>query len=131
MKTATEMASEISEHLELNSNAVLYAISVVMKGRNEVESMAWEKPVGEVLFDHENKELILFVPLTDTDGALPISCNSFLGGFSVELEKYGSYNVSVSDKNIVVDYTIRIDRPLIGFGESEDNSKFLVVVSND
>ncbi|MDD2775557.1 MAG: hypothetical protein PHU06_06350 [Gallionella sp.] len=78
MKIATEMVSEILEHLELNSNAVLYAISVVINSRNEVESMVWEKPVGEVFFDHEDKELILFVPLTDADGALPISCSSFL-----------------------------------------------------
>lgn len=49
----------------------------------------------------------------------------------MELVKYGSYSVYVSDKNIVDDYTIRTDSPVIGFGESKDNSKFLVVVPND
>jgi hypothetical protein len=130
MKSARQMVSEMTEHLESNSKAALFAISVVINSNNEVESMTWEKPVGEISFDHENKELILFVPFTEADDMLPISGNSFLSQYAVELEKYSSYSVCVSDKKIIDDLTVRVDRPLIGFGESEDNMKFFAVVSN-
>jgi hypothetical protein len=131
MKFANQMVSEITEHLESHSIAKLFAISVVINNNNEVESMAWEKPIYEISFDHNNKELILFVPLTEADAVLPISVSSFLMQYAVELEKYGSYNVCVSDRKIIDDLTVRIDRPLLGFGESEDNMKFFAVVSND
>jgi len=112
----------------------LFALAVTIDAGGQVEGQKWVAPISQVQFDANSSECLLHIE----DGEPPIN-RSRLNAARVTLADVLSmispanreYAVCTAQEAHLDDARVRIDTPIIGFGENPEERRYFVVVLGD
>ena len=111
-----EVQSEVEEHFRL------HVLKVTLNENGEAEEYGNALPVTKIEIDSENKECLLHFDEHSTDCVTITEAKALL----IDDEVQG-YEVFASEEKELDDSHVRLDTPLIGFGENAELNCFFVV----
>ena len=111
-----EVQSEVEEHFRL------HVLKVTLNENGEAEEYGNALPVTKIEIDSEDKECLLHFDEHSTDCVTITEAKALL--IDEEVQGYG---VFASEEKELDDSHVRLDTPLIGFGENAELNCFFVV----
>lgn len=124
-KLVRNLISEIKVVEGVDDTFTLNAIAVNFDSSNEVESMAWIKPVRKISADHEHGEILFHYDNESNKKDVGIVLADV---FDFLDESHLEYSACVAIENEIDGNYVRIDYPIIGTGENLDEKRCLFVV---
>lgn len=115
-----EVQNEVEEHFRL------HVLKVTLNENGEAEEFGNALPVTRIEIDSDNKECLLHFDEQSPDGVTITDAKALLVGGSLADEVLG-YAVFAAEVKELDDSQVRLDTPLIGFGENAELNCFFVV----
>jgi hypothetical protein len=115
-----EVQSEVEEHFRL------HVLKVTLNENGEAEEFGNALPVTKIEINSDNKECLLHFDEHSPDGVTITDAKALLVGGSLADEVLG-YAVFAAEEKELDDSHVRLDTPLIGFGENAELNCFFVV----
>lgn len=115
-----EVQSEVEEHFRL------HVLKVTLNENGEAEEYGNALPVTKIEIDAEDKECLLHFDEHSTDFVTIIEAKAMFVESLIDDEVQG-YEVFASEEKELEDSHVRLDTPLIGFGENAELKCFFVV----
>jgi hypothetical protein len=115
-----EVQSEVDEHFRL------HVLKVTLNENGEAEEFGNALPVTKIEIDSENKECLLHFDEQSPEGVTITDAKALLVNGSLADEVLG-YAVFAAEEKELDDSQVRLDTPLIGFGENAELKCFFVV----
>jgi hypothetical protein len=115
-----EVQSEVEEHFRL------HVLKVTLNENGEAEEFGNALPVTKIEINSDNKECLLHFDEQSPDGVTITDAKALLVGGSLADEVLG-YAVFAAEEKELDDSHVRLDTPLIGFGENAELNCFFVV----
>jgi len=116
-----EVQSEVEEHFRL------HVLKVTLNENGEAEEYGNALPVTKIEIDSEDKECLLHFDEHSTDFVTITEAKAlFINEEGIDAELQG-YEVFASEEKELDDSHVRLDTPLIGFGENAELNCFFVV----
>jgi hypothetical protein len=110
-----EVQSEIEEHFRL------HVLKVTLNENGEAEEFGNALPVTKIEIDSEDRECLLHFDEHSTDFVTITEAKALL------IDAVLGYEVFASEEKELDDSHVRLDTPLIGFGENAELNCFFVV----
>jgi hypothetical protein len=110
-----EVQSEVEEHFRL------HVLKVTLNENGEAEEYGNALPVTKIEIDSEDKECLLHFDEHSTD------CVTITEAKAMLTDEVQGYDVFASEEKELDDSHVRLDTPLIGFGENAELNCFFVV----
>jgi hypothetical protein len=120
-KNARDLLQEFSSQTDIADDFQLHVLKVNVSESGEVEPAGNAQPVITIDIDSENKECLLHF---DEATSEPVTVADIKALFVNDVL---DYEVCASQEKDVDDAVIRLDTPLIGFGEIVETKVFFVV----
>jgi len=116
-----EVQTEVEEHFRL------HVLKVTLNENGEAEEYGNALPVTKIEIDSEDKECLLHFDEHSTDCVTITEAKAlFINEEGIDDEVQG-YEVFASEEKELDDSHVRLDTPLIGFGENAELKCFFVV----
>ena len=115
-----EVQSEVEEHFRL------HVLKVTLNENGEAEEYGNALPVTKIEIDSEDKECLLHFDEHSTDFVTITEAKAMFVESLIDDEVQG-YEVFASEEKELEDSHVRLDTPLIGFGENAELKCFFVV----
>ncbi len=115
-----EVQREIEEHFRL------HVLKVTLNENGEAEEFGNALPVTKIEIDSEDRECLLHFDEHSTDFITIAKAKALLLNETLDAEVQG-YEVFTSEEKELDDSHVRLDTPLIGFGENAELNCFFVV----
>jgi hypothetical protein len=116
-----EVQAEVEEHFRL------HVLKVTLNENGEAEEYGNALPVTKIEIDSEDKECLLHFDEHSTDFVTITEAKAlFINEEGIDAELQG-YEVFASEEKELDDSHVRLDTPLIGFGENAELNCFFVV----
>ena len=115
-----EVQREIEEHFRL------HVLKVTLNESGEAEEFGNALPVTKIEIDSEDRECLLHFDEHSTDFITIAKAKALLLNETLDAEVQG-YEVFTSEEKELDDSHVRLDTPLIGFGENAELNCFFVV----
>jgi hypothetical protein len=115
-----EVQSEVEEHFRL------HVLKVTLNENGEAEEYGNALPVTKIEIDSEDKECLLHFDEQSTDGVTITEAKAILLNLNLSEDVQG-YAVFASEEKELDGSHVRLDTPLIGFGENTELKCFFVV----
>jgi len=120
-KTARDLLQEFQPQNEIDDDFRIHILKVIVGDNEEVEQSGNAQPVIKIEIDHENRECLLhFEEVSSTN----ITVSEIKAEFTAEVL---DYEVCAAQEKTLDDSYVRLDTPLIGFGENFELKCFFVV----
>ncbi|MBL4799114.1 MAG: hypothetical protein JKY50_17030 [Oleispira sp.] len=110
-----EVQSEVEEHFRL------HVLKVTLNENGEAEEYGNALPVTKIEIDSEDKECLLHFDEHSTD------CVTITEAKAMLTDEVLGYEVFAAEEKELDDSHVRLDTPLIGFGENAELNCFFVV----
>lgn len=123
-KLLSSLIEDISEIEEADESFSLNVIAVNINDSDEIESMAWVKPVHKIGVDTDSKEFLFHFEENPEDGSHSANLSDLFG---VLEEPHLDFEVCAALEHQIDDDWVRIDHPIIGIGQNIENKEILVV----
>ena len=115
-----EVQSEVEEHFRL------HVLKVTLNENDEAVEYGNALPVTKIEIDSEDKECLLHFDEHSTDFVTITEAKAMFVESLIDDEVQG-YEVFASEEKELEDSHVRLDTPLIGFGENAELKCFFVV----
>jgi hypothetical protein len=115
-----EVQSEVDEHFRL------HVLKVILNEKGEAEEFGNALPVTKIEIDSKSKECLLHFDEQSSDGVTISEVKALLVNESLTDEVLGYEVFAAEEKELDVSH-VRLDTPLIGFGENAELNCFFVV----
>lgn len=116
-----EVQSEVEEHFRL------HVLKVTLNENGEAEEYGNALPVTKIEIDSEDKECLLHFDEHSADSVTITEAKAlFINEEGIDAEVQG-YEVFASEEKELDGSHVRLDTPLIGFGENAELNCFFVV----
>lgn len=126
-KLVKDMIADINAEEGISDSYQLHAMYLKMNSEGEVESTEKVRPIFKVDIDVENEEFLLHI----TDDKNEVGEITLCDVINAANEKYYGYEVCIALEKEIDDSWIRVDTPLIGFGENSEQRVFFVIANAD
>ena len=120
-KSARDLLVEFDLQSEIEDDFHLHVLKVAIDENGEVEQSGNAQPVTKIEIDHENNECLLHFD-EDTSSHVTIS-----DAKSSLVDGVLDYEVCAAQEKTFDDSYVRIDTPLVGFGENFELKYFFAV----
>jgi hypothetical protein len=115
------LLQEFQPHNEIDDDFRIHILKVVIGDNEEVEQSGDAQPVIKIEIDHDSRECLLhFEAVSSTY----IMVSDIKAEFTADVL---DYEVCATQEKILDDTCIRLDTPLIGFGENSEITCFFAV----
>ena len=115
-----EVQTEVEEHFRL------HVLKVTLNENGEAEEFGNALPVTKIEIDLEDKECLLHFDEQSSDGVTITEAKAIFLNENLSEDVQG-YAVFASEEKELDDSHVRLDTPLIGFGENAELKCFFVV----
>lgn len=119
-KLVGHLISEIEDSDVIDDDFKIFVISVEISDSCEITSTESIEPIERIGFDIEHEECLLHI--SETNMAIEI-CDAFSEISAID----SRFAVVAAIEQSFDDSWVRIDKPIIGFGENIEKKRFLVV----
>jgi len=120
-KSVRELLQEIQSQALLEDEFRLHVLKVVVDENGDVEQAGNALPVTNIEMDVESKECLLHFDETAADAI------SLLEAKAAFVDEVLDYEVCASQEKETEEAFLRLDTPLIGFGENVELKCFFVI----
>lgn len=124
MKTLKSLFDDIGGNIGNDPSYSLFAVGLHQKGDSDGYSLLWEKSICSLEIDEKNKEVCLLID----EELKGINVEKILRFKNTLDEAVCEYAICACTKETVDGYDVRIDMPVIGFGQSSEEKKYAVMV---
>lgn len=119
-KSVGDFVNEIEESDVIEYDFKLFVLSVKISDSGEITSTESIEPIERIEFDIENEECLL--QISENNRALNLS-----EAFSEIAVIDSRFSLVAAHERSIEDSWVRIDNPIIGFGENIGQKQFFVV----
>ena len=120
-KFARDLLQEFEAQIDIEDDFQLHILKVNVDDSGEVEQSGNAQPVTKIEIDFENKECLLHFDESTSEHVSVSDAKSLFVGAVLDFE------VCAAQEKEIDDAYIRLDTPLIGFGENVEIKVFFAV----
>ena len=122
-KSVMEMMHEIESYQVIDNVFNLYVLSLKLDSYGEIISTESTNAVNNVEIDNEHKEVLLHINTKNDKSLVSVSDVKSIINNSIF-----DYKICIAEETTLEDSSfVRIDTPLIGFGENIEKKQFFAV----